>query len=168
MANKENTMQLFTSFRQTLLIHIVPHCLHLGNKIIKKAPLQKCGTVLQTLCMPLIEPLLNLGCRLAPLPSFLWMAIYWIDGYLQILPTIVFLLSVSSLHICSLSYMVIVLIPYTSQPYGRITHPVCNRRCAPCRQAAALPIDCGTHCALPGLRHWRRSGSWPSARVMYL
>ena len=76
------------------------------------------------LCVPLIEPLLNLGCRLAPLPSFLWMAIYWIDGYLQILPTIVFLLSVSSLHICSLSYMVIVLIPYTSSAYGKEVHPV--------------------------------------------
>ena len=76
------------------------------------------------LCVPLIELLLNLGCRLAPLPSFLWMAIYWIDGYLQILPTIVFLLSVSSLHICSLSYMVIVLIPYTSSAYGKEVHPV--------------------------------------------
>ena len=76
------------------------------------------------LCVPLIEPLLNLGCRLAPLPSFLWMAIYWIDGYLQILPTIVFLLSVLPLHICSLSYMVIVLIPYTSSAYGKEVHPV--------------------------------------------
>ena len=76
------------------------------------------------LCMPLIEPLLNLGCRLAPLPSFLWMGIYWINSYLQILPTIVFLLSVSSLHICSLSYMVIVLIPYTSSAYGKEVHPV--------------------------------------------
>ena len=76
------------------------------------------------LCMPLIEPLLNLCCRLTPLPSFLWMGIYWIDSYLQILPTIIFLLSVSSLHICSLSYMVIVLIPYTSSAYGRNPHPV--------------------------------------------
>ena len=76
------------------------------------------------LSVPLIEPLLNLSCRLAPLPSFLWMGIYWIDGYLQILPTIVFLCSVSSLHICSLSYMVIVLIPYTSSAYGRNPHPV--------------------------------------------
>ena len=76
------------------------------------------------ICMPLVEPLLNLRCRLAPLPSFLWVAIYWIDGYLQILPTIVFLLSVSSLHICSLSYMVIVLIPYTSSAYGKEVHPV--------------------------------------------
>ena len=45
-------------------------------------------------------------------------------SYLQILPTIVFLLSVSSLHICSLSYMVIVLIPYTSSAYGKEVHPV--------------------------------------------
>ena len=76
------------------------------------------------LCVPLIEALLNLGCRLAPLPSFLWIGIYWINGYLQILPTVIFLCSVSSLHICSLSYMVIVLIPYTSPPYGRMAHPV--------------------------------------------
>ena len=27
-------------------------------------------------------------------------------------------------HICSLSHMVIVLIPYTSPPYGRLAHPV--------------------------------------------
>ena len=74
--------------------------------------------------MPLIEPLLNLGCRFAPLPSFLWMTIYWIDSYLQILPTVIFLLSVSSLHICPLSYMVIVLIPYTSSAYGKEVHPV--------------------------------------------
>ena len=77
-----------------------------------------------SLCVPMIEPLLNLCCRLAPLPSFLWVAIYWIDGYLQILPTIVFLLSVSSLHIYSLSHMVIVLIPYTSSAYGKDVHPV--------------------------------------------
>ena len=76
------------------------------------------------LCVPLIELLLNLSCRLAPLPSFLWIGVYWIDSYLQILSTVIFLLSVSSLHICSLSYMVIVLIPYTSQPYGRMAHPV--------------------------------------------
>ena len=76
------------------------------------------------LCVPLIEPLLYLRCRHAPLPSFLWMGIYWIDSHLQILPTVVFLLSVSSLHICSLSYMVIVLIPYTSPPYGTAIHPV--------------------------------------------
>ena len=76
------------------------------------------------LCVPLIEALLNLGCRLAPLPSFLWIGIYWINGYLQILPTVIFLCSISSLHICSLSYMVIVLIPYTSPPYGTAIHPV--------------------------------------------
>ena len=74
--------------------------------------------------MPLIEPLLNLRGRFAPLPSFLWMGIYWIDSYLQILPTVVFLCSISSLHICSLSYMVIVLIPYTSSAYGKEVHPV--------------------------------------------
>ena len=76
------------------------------------------------LCVPLIEALLNLGCRLAPLPSFLWMGIYWINDYLPLLPTIVFLLSVASLHICSLSHMVIVLIPYTSSAYGKEVHPV--------------------------------------------
>ena len=54
--------------------------------------------------VPLIKPLLNLSCRLAPLPSFLWMGIYWIDSHLQILPTIVFLCSVSSLHIIPFPY----------------------------------------------------------------
>ena len=42
----------------------------------------------------------------------------------QIFSAMVFLLSVSSLHICFLSQMVVVLIPNTSQPYGRLTHPV--------------------------------------------
>lgn len=77
-----------------------------------------------SLCVPLIEPLLNLSCRLAPLPSFLWMGIYWIDSHLQILPTVIFLLSVLPLHIYSLSHVVIVLIPYTSPPYGTAIHPV--------------------------------------------
>ena len=49
------------------------------------------------LCMPLIEPLLNLCCRLTPLPSFLWMGIYWIDSHLQILPTVIFFSALMSL-----------------------------------------------------------------------
>ena len=42
----------------------------------------------------------------------------------QIFPAMIFLLSVSSLHIYFLSQMVAQLIPNTSQPYGRLTHPV--------------------------------------------
>ena len=76
------------------------------------------------LCVPLVQPLLNLGCWLAPLPSFLWLGIYWIDSYLHILTAIVFLLSILPLHICSLSYMVVVLIPYTSSAYGKEVNPV--------------------------------------------
>ena len=76
------------------------------------------------LCVPLIEPLLNLRGRLAPLTSFLWLGIYWINSHLQILSTVIFLCSISSLHICSLSYMVIVLIPYTSSAYEKEVHPV--------------------------------------------
>ena len=120
------------------------------------------------LCVPLVEPLLDFGGWLAPLPPPRCLGIYWIDHHFHILPAMIFLLSVPSLHCYFLSQMVVVLIPYTSQPYGRLARPVCNRRCAPCRQAAALPIDCGTHCALPCLRHWRRSGSWPSASVTHL
>ena len=42
----------------------------------------------------------------------------------QIFSAMVFLLSVSSLHIYFLSQMVVVLIPNTIQPYGTATHPV--------------------------------------------
>ena len=76
------------------------------------------------LCVPLVEPLLDFGGWLAPLSPPLCLGVYWIDRHLQIFPAIIFLLSVSSLHICFLSQMVVVLILYTSQPYGRMTHPV--------------------------------------------
>ena len=76
------------------------------------------------LCVPLVEPLLDFGGWLAPLPPPLCLGVYWIDRHLHILPAMIFLLSVSSLHICFLSQMVVVLIPNTSQPYGRLTHPV--------------------------------------------
>ena len=77
------------------------------------------------LCVPLVEPLLNLGCRLTPLPSFLWVAIYWIDGYLQILPTIVFLLSVCSLHMfpslygCYVNILYKPVIGHRLRPFGK-------------------------------------------------
>ena len=76
------------------------------------------------LCVPLVEPLLDFGGWFAPLSPPLCLGVYWIDRHLQIFPAMVFLLSVSSLHICFLSQMVVVLIPNTSQPYGRLTHPV--------------------------------------------
>ena len=76
------------------------------------------------LCVPLVEPLLDFGGWFAPLSPPLCLGVYWIDRHLQIFPAMVFLLSVSSLHICFLSQMVVVLIPNTSQPCGRITHPV--------------------------------------------
>jgi hypothetical protein len=76
------------------------------------------------LCVPLVEPLLDFGGWFAPLSPPLCLGVYWIDRHLQIFPAMVFLLSVSSLHICFLSQMVAVLILFTSQPYGRMTHPV--------------------------------------------
>ena len=76
------------------------------------------------LCVPLVEPLLDFGGWLAPLSPPLCLSVYWIDHHLQIFPAMVFLLSVSSLHFFVPSQMVVVLIPYTSQPYGRLTHPV--------------------------------------------
>mgnify|MGYP003316356438 CR=1 FL=1 len=75
------------------------------------------------LCVPLIDPLLDFGGWLAPLPPPFCFGTYWIDHHLQILPAIIFLLSVSSLHMYSLSQMVVVLILFTSQPYGRIAIP---------------------------------------------
>ena len=75
------------------------------------------------LCVPLVEPLLDFGGWLAPLPPPLCLGVYWIDRHLHILPAMVFLLSVSSLHIYFLSQMVVVLILNTSQPYGRLTLP---------------------------------------------
>jgi hypothetical protein len=74
-------------------------------------------------CVPLVEPLLDLGGRLFPLPSPLGLGVCWEYLHLQILPTVVFPLSVCSLHFLP-SLVVVVLIPYTRPPYGRKTHPV--------------------------------------------
>ena len=105
---RKSTQNLETQFKKVLRICFC------HKKEMHKPPL----------CVTPTKPLLNFSCRLAPLPSFLWVGIYWIDSHLQIFPAMIFPLSVSSLHICFLSQMVVVLIPNTSQPYGRLTHPV--------------------------------------------
>ena len=70
------------------------------------------------------EPLLDFRGWLVPLSPPFCLGVYWIDHHLQIFSAMIFLLSVSSLHICFLSQMVVVLILFTSQPYGTATHPV--------------------------------------------
>ena len=76
------------------------------------------------LCVPPMQPLLHFRGGFPPLPPPLCFGVYWKDGYFQIVTTIILPLSICSLHICSLSHMVVVLIPYTSSAYGKEVHPV--------------------------------------------
>lgn len=76
------------------------------------------------LCVPPVEPLLGVRGGLLPFTSSSWFGVYWKDGYFQIVTTIILPLSICSLHICSLSHMVVVLIPYTSSAYRTVAHPV--------------------------------------------
>lgn len=96
-----------------------------GHEQVQRGKIGMEQTAELSLCVALIQLLLDFCGRVLSLPSLLWMGVYWIDGYLQILPTIVFLLSVCSLHMfpslygCYVNILYKPVIGHRLRPFGK-------------------------------------------------